>query len=102
MKVFRLNEYDWAYAENLEQALEWYMNQNGLEKDEALDEYYFEEINPNVGITLVNIDELPIEEQEITQQMIIQGNRLWVRRTFAEVIESEKLKAPCIIASTEY
>jgi hypothetical protein len=102
MKVFRLNEYDWVYAKNLEQALEWYMDQTGLDEDEAFDEHYFEEIDPNVGTTLVHIDELPIEEQKMTQQMIMQGNSLWVKRTFAEVIEREKLKAPCIVASTEY
>ncbi|HAM79580.1 hypothetical protein [Ornithinibacillus bavariensis] len=102
MKVFRLNEYDWVYAENKEQALEWYMKQTGLEKDEAYDKYYFEEIDPNIGTTLVHIDELPLEEQKTTQQMIRQGNSLWARRTFAQVIESEKLIAPCIIASTEY
>jgi len=102
MKVFRLNEYDWVYAENVEQALEWYMNQTGLEKDEAYDEQFFEEIDPNKGTTLIHIDELPIEEQKMAQQMIRQGNDLWVRKTFSQVIESEKLNAPCIIASTEY
>ncbi|WP_051359542.1 hypothetical protein [Paucisalibacillus globulus] len=102
MKVFRLNEYDWIYAESEEQALEWYLEQTGLDKEEAYDDHYFEEIDPNVGTTLVHIDDLTLKELQMTQEMIRQGNNLLARKTYAQVIESENLTAPCIIASTEY
>ena len=38
MRVFKLNEYDWVAAETMEEAIEWYLKETGLSREDAIDE----------------------------------------------------------------
>ncbi|MDQ0270984.1 hypothetical protein J2S17_002870 [Cytobacillus purgationiresistens] len=52
---------------------------------------------------MINVDDLPVEEEKMTQlDMSKFGNELFVPRSFAWVINKENIKGVCIMASTEF
>lgn len=102
IKVFRLNEFDWVAAETKEQAIEWYMKETGLTEDESVDDAFYKECDIDKDFLFVDIDCLPVEEQEGTFEILRRYGTLCVKRTFKEMLEMDKrLTFPCVIASTE-
>lgn len=101
MKVFKMNDYDWVCAENEQQAKEYYKKEVGFD-DEEIEEEFLGEVSLN-DTMLVNVNDLPYEENMITQlNMRNIGGELYVPKPFSWVIENEKITKPCIIASTEF
>lgn len=100
MKVFKMNDYDWVCARDEEQAKEFYIKETGLDSEEV-DEEFQGEVHLTEKMAMP-LDALSIEEQKKRQEMVRFGGELWVRKTFEWIIENEKIKQPCIIASTEF
>lgn len=101
MKVFKMNDCDHVCAENEQQAKEFYEKETGVSRSE-IDEQFEGEVSLN-NTMLINVDELPEDDRMITQlDMRKYGNELYVPKSFAWVIEHDKIISPCIICSTEY
>jgi len=92
-----MNDFDWVCAENEEQAKEHYKKETGFD-DLEIDDNFEGEVSLDATM-LTNMDDFSIEQLKERQE-IVDGN--WVRQTFSEVIEKERIVKPCIIASTEY
>lgn len=88
MKVFKMNDCDWVCAESEEQAKSFYKSECGFDDNEINE--YFEGEESLENTMLISVDDLPIEEQKQPQEMIKQGSELFVRRSYAWVIENEK------------
>lgn len=97
-KVFRMNEYDWVFAEDEEQAKTFY--EQFIDREE-IDEQFEGEVSLQTTM-YYEVSKLPIEEQKERQEMQYWCGELCVLKPFEWVIEQENLKAPCIIASTEF
>ena len=100
MKVFKMNDCDWVAAKSEKQAKEFYEKETGIARNE-IDEDFEGEISLERTM-LLPLDDLPVEELKIPQNMKQIGGQTWVYKTFAWVIEHEKITSPCIICSTEY
>jgi hypothetical protein len=100
MRVFKMNDCDWVCAETEEQAKEFYKNEVGFDENEINEEFVGE-----VSIQdemLIEVDDLPIEEQNQRQKMKMYAGTLFAYKTFEWVIKHENITKPCIISSTEY
>lgn len=100
MKVFKINGCEWVAAESEEQAKTYYGKQTGITREE-IDEDYEGEASLEVKMW-VAVDDLPIEEQKMAQEMRNFHGELFVLRPFSWVIKHENITEPCIICSTEY
>ncbi|MCA1029327.1 hypothetical protein LCM23_25270 [Cytobacillus kochii] len=100
MKVFRMNDYDWVCAESEEQAKEFYKNECGLDYEE-INEYFVGEVSLQDEM-MIEVGDLPIEEQKQTQKFKEYAGTLFAYKTFEWVIKNENITEPCIISSTEY
>lgn len=101
MKVFKMNDIDWVCAESEQRAKEFYKKEVGFDDDE-INEEFVGEVSLN-NIMYIHIDDLPLEEQHITQlNMRNVGGEIFIPMPFSWVIENEKITNPCIICSTEY
>lgn len=100
MRVFRLNEYDFVYAESKEQAIEYYMNETGLSLEEAFDEHYYEELDLDKGVMWISADDL--EDKDKAHGFKQFGNSLYAHVTYDYVIKRFNLEAPYMIATTEW
>lgn len=83
MKVYRMNECDWVCAESESEAKSFYLKTVGFD-DIEIDEDFMGEVS--LQDTISDFDD--------------DGNV--VKKTLGELIESENITEPCIIASTEY
>ncbi|EMY4797085.1 MULTISPECIES: hypothetical protein [Bacillus] len=102
MKVFKMNDIDWVCAETEEQAKEYYKEECGID-DEDLNEYFEGEVSLRETM-LINIDDLPDEEQRVAiiEPVVHRGGATCVLRSFEWVIKQDNITKPCVIASTEY
>lgn len=96
-KVFKMNDYDWVYAENEEQAKEYYVNITKCSYDDLKD---IKEVNTD-NTMYYEVSKLPIEEQKQPQEMGWFDGELCALKSFEWVIKQENLHTPCIIATTE-
>jgi hypothetical protein len=97
MKVFKMNDFDWVYAENEKQAKEYYVDLTDCDLDDIED---IKEVSMQ-DTMLYEVSKLPIEEQKMVQKMSWFGGELCAYKPFEWVIKQEGIEAPCIIASTE-
>jgi len=99
MRVFKMNDYDWVAAKNEEEAKTFY--EQFIDRDE-IEEDFVGEV-PLTETMWIPFDDLPLEEQKMTQlDMRNFYGELHVRKTFKWVIENEKTTTPYIISSTEW
>lgn len=108
MKVFRLNECDWIAANSQEEAIEWYMNETGLDYKDAVDESFLEEsdvVKEGMWSEIVFCEEEGISIEEIERegykQKTINGETM-VYVPFKKVLEIDKRTEPYFFCSTEY
>jgi hypothetical protein len=102
LKVFRLNEYDWVAAKDLKEALSFYEKETGMDKEEALDNHFFEESKLSTKMLIEDCIDSPANGREIVQE--IHGAKYYFA-TYEEEIEKHVAKwglTPFIIASTEF
>jgi hypothetical protein len=97
-KVFKMNDCDWVYASSEEEAKKFYSE---FEEEDIIEEDFKGEVSLQ-DTMLFEVSKLPIEEQQMAQEMRWFGGELCVSKPFEWVIKQENIKAPCIIASTEY
>lgn len=98
MKVFKMNDFDWVCAVSEEQAKKFYeqfIDRNEIEED-------FEGEVSLTETMWIPIDDLPVEELKIQQEMKMFHGEMHTKKTFQWVIENENIKEPCIISSTEW
>ncbi|WP_374187471.1 hypothetical protein ACEPPU_24285 [Priestia aryabhattai] len=100
MKVFKMNDIDWVAAETEEQAKFFYGKEVGFDQGEVEHDFVGEVSLQDT--MLVEVDELPLEEQKMAQTMKRLHGTLFTYKPFSWVIEHEKITKPCVIASTEY
>lgn len=100
MRVFKMNDCDWVCAENEGQAKEYYKKETGFNEDE-IEEEFLGDVSLQDEM-LVEITDLPIEEQKQPQKLKEYGGSLFAYKTFEWVIAHENITKPCIISSTEY
>lgn len=110
MKVFKMNDYEWVAAENKEEAIKFYLKEIEAEEDD-LD---VREVNMNKDgmYTEINLDDAKFIIDKLARGEYTNGHReirfchgdcgLAIYKTFAEVINDEKITEPCIIATTEW
>jgi hypothetical protein len=102
MKVFRLNEIDYVAAKSFEDAKQWYMDYYEFDEDEAIDPaYYPYEINPKEVMMWYEVDEIPLEEQDVTRKMKMIDGIMFALVTIDDVLNWENKDDPYIICSTE-
>lgn len=102
MKVFRLNDCDWVAAETLDQAVEWYMKETGLDREGALDPAH-EPHECNLNETIWGtIDYLNDEEKQQARYYKEWDGELYARIPFSRIIEKDYKGEPFIIASVDY
>jgi hypothetical protein len=100
MKVFKMNECDWACAETEEQVKDYYHELTGI--DMTIIEEDFEGEVSLSDTMYISTDDLPEDELSLPQTKLEYYGDTWVLRTFEWVIKNEKITEPCIISSTEY
>lgn len=100
MKVFKMNDCDWVCAKSEEQAKEFYKTEVGFDEEEINSDFIGEVSLQNE--MLVEVADLPIEEQKQPQKLKEYGGSLFAYKTFEWVIAHENITKPCIISSTEY
>jgi hypothetical protein len=100
MKVFKMNDYDWVYAESADQAKELYKKETGFDMDE-IEEDFEGEVSLD-DTMLIDIDDLPTEELNQPQTMQHWAGSNWAVKPFSWVIEHQNITKSCIICSTEY
>lgn len=100
MKVFKMNECDWVAAESEDKAKEFYHFQTGLSKEEIEED--FEGESSIQETMLIEFDQLPDDEKIMSNEIVKRGSELFISKTFEWVINNDKIREPCIIASTEY
>ncbi|MGR5970808.1 hypothetical protein ACT7C1_33700 [Bacillus paranthracis] len=100
MKVFKMNDYDWVAAKNEEEAKNFY--EEFIDREE-IEEDFVGEVSLRETM-LINIDDLPDEEQRVAtiEPVVHRGGKTCVLRSFEWVIKRDNITNPCIIASTEY
>lgn len=96
-KIFKMNDYDWVYAENAEQAKKYYVNLTKCSYDDIENT---KEVSSSETM-YYDVSKLPIEEQKMPQVMGWFDGELCALKPFEWVIKQENLNAPCIIATTE-
>ncbi|AMQ66516.1 hypothetical protein BH753_gp034 [Bacillus phage Shbh1] len=95
-KVFKMNDYDWVYAENEEQAKRFYLDFSGCDEfDLEIKEVSLQDK------MLYEVDRLPLEEQKMVQEMNWFAGELCAYKTFEWVIKQDNIKAPDILATIE-
>jgi hypothetical protein len=103
MKVFRLNDFDWVAAETLENAVDWYVKETGIDKEDALDPAYEpHEVSLKTTVWSSPEDYLTEEEQGYAREYKKVGNELLAQIPFSRILEKENKSEPFIVASTEY
>jgi len=100
MKVYKMNDIDWVAAETEEQAKSFYKEECNVE-DADIEEFFEGEVSLEETM-LIDVDDLPLEEQKMVQTMKQYAGTLFAYKPFSWVIEHEKITKPCVIASTEY
>lgn len=100
MRVFKMNDCDWVCAKSEEQAKEFYKTEVGFDEEEINSDFIGEVSLQNE--MLVEVADLPIEEQKQPQKLKEYGGSLFAYKTFEWVIAHENITKPCIVSSTEY
>ncbi|MGH1287797.1 hypothetical protein [Bacillus toyonensis] len=100
MKVFKMNDFDWVYAETEKQAKEYYKNECGFD-DEDINEGFVCEVSLQDTMH-VDIDGLSEGELKKLQVGIPIGDTIFIHKTFEWAIKHENITSPCFIASTGY
>ncbi|MCA1029380.1 hypothetical protein LCM23_25545 [Cytobacillus kochii] len=99
-QVYRLNENDWVIADNFNEAVNWYMKDTGMSKEEAVDESYspFEVKDlSRFYIIVERYDNKEFEEEYLEDE---DDNTLSIPAD--ELIKKEWKGKPFIFCSTEY
>jgi hypothetical protein len=96
-KVFKMNDSDWVYADNEEQAKNYYVNLTECNEDD-LDNV--KEVSLQ-NTMYYEVNRLPNEEKDMAHEMGWFAGELCALKTFEWVIKQENIKTPSILATTE-
>ncbi len=103
-RAWKLNEYDWIAANNLEEGLKWYMEQTGLSREEAIDPDHFREcpLHETFWTVMDGLPEPMLEVCRIFQREKVGDREIVKTKTnYAEFMEYIG-ELPGMLASTEY
>lgn len=97
MKVFKLNNNTWIYAKTKEQAIEFYIHEEGVSKKEVIDEEEYKELELPDGKLWMDCKYMTEEDKKRKTLKRIRGI-MHYEVTFEKAVKRANLKAPCRIA----
>lgn len=101
MKVWRFNDYDWVAANSLEEGIEWYCVEYGVDQDEAIDKNVFRECSLE-EVAWYPANNIPYAVNMNGQEIRVVDDEKCVRVPFANILSMENITSPCLIGSVEY
>lgn len=101
VKLFKLNKFDWVAATDLETAVQWYMKEHGLSREDAVDPHYVPYEESLSKPVWVDIEELTSEELKMPQIMRTSGDVREVKVSARRIIKKEYKGTPFVVCSTE-
>ena len=101
LNIYKINDHDWVAANSCEEAKQFYKGQTGFEDKEIYIEKGDIE-NGTMWLEHCRRVENYIIENGIESQFRARGGLLFMKLTFKQVMEIQRIDNPTIIASREY